>query len=71
MVRDAGRAKPTTGVFGRIDPFCWLLVGSILPAAMLASVSGVFMLGVGMGCLAIAVVIFDAWVNRAEGSKAR
>ncbi|RCW47011.1 hypothetical protein DFQ14_101354 [Halopolyspora algeriensis] len=64
MARDVDRGEPAPGVFGRIDPFCWLPVGTMFLTAVLLVFSGILWLGIGIGSMALVFLLFDVWVNR-------
>jgi hypothetical protein len=66
MVRDADGSKPRRPAFGRVDPFCWLPVGALVLVAVLLAFGGLLPVGIGIGFLAIALVLLDAWINRPE-----
>jgi hypothetical protein len=64
MVRDEGGATPKRPTFGRIDPFCWVAVGSLLLLAGLLAFGGLLPVGIGVAVFAIGLAFFDSWVNR-------
>jgi hypothetical protein len=66
MDRDADGSKPRRPAFGRVDPFCWIPVAALVLVAVLLSFGGLLPVGIGVGFFAIALVVFDAWINRPE-----
>ncbi|GDY32512.1 hypothetical protein [Gandjariella thermophila] len=70
MARDPERYE-TRSALGRVDPFCWVAVASMLLLAVIVTAGGVPMLGIPLGVLALLVLGFDSWVNRDEPSPAR
>ncbi|CAM02543.1 hypothetical protein A8924_3661 [Saccharopolyspora erythraea NRRL 2338] len=60
MARDAARSA----TFGRIDPFCWVLVAPMLLVGGVAILLGVLQIGIGLVGIAALVLVFDSWVNR-------
>jgi hypothetical protein len=63
MARDPERYESRSAL-GRIDPFCWVAVASMLLLAVIVTVGGVPALGIPLGVVALLVAAFDSWVNR-------
>jgi hypothetical protein len=66
MAFEPERDEPRSAL-GRIDPFCWLAVGSMLLLAVVFTVGGVPTVGIPIGVVALIVLGFDSWVNRDDG----
>jgi hypothetical protein len=59
MMRESKPAK-----FGRIDPFCFLAAVPMLLVAVVLSWAGLVPIGIGVGILALCLLVFDSWANR-------
>jgi hypothetical protein len=71
MDRGEGSSPGRPKRFGRIDPFCWIPVVSLLTIAALMVVSGAAPFGVGLVAFALLLLLFDSWVNRPDPRPAR
>lgn len=66
MDRGEGSSPVRTKRFGRIDPFCWIPVVSLVTIAALMVVSGAAPFGAALLVFALLLMLFDSWVNRPD-----
>lgn len=68
-MRDEDMSRPRPAKFGRIDPFCWLLVIPMLVVALgIVFIADTPLVGAGVGFGAACVLVFDSWINRPRDS---
>lgn len=60
-----------TSVLGRVDWACWLAVVGLLFVTVMSVVVQFVIAGVITAILAVLLVVFDSWVNRPGGRRAR
>src|ERR1700759_86568 len=65
-----GRGRRTS-VLGRVDWSCWLAVAGLLFVTVISFLVKFALLGVIAVIIAILLVVFDSWVNRPHGGRAR
>lgn len=63
MVRDDDRMESRSTKFGRVDPFCWLLVVPLLVVAILLAILSP-LVGGGIAFGTLVILVFDSWSNR-------
>lgn len=66
MDRGPQRSPSRPKKFGRIDPFCWIPVVSLVTIAALMIVSGAAPIGAALVGIAALLLLFDSWVNRPD-----
>jgi hypothetical protein len=59
MMRESKPSK-----FGPVDPFCWLAVVPLLLVAVLIGWVGLLPVAIGLGILALGLLVLDSWANR-------
>jgi hypothetical protein len=57
----SGTRRP---MFGPVDPYCVPAAASLAGAAILLAVVGSVLFSLGMGVLALLLIVFDSWANR-------
>lgn len=62
-MRDVDRSRPDAK-FGRVDPFCWILVVPMLLLAIMLIIDIDRVVGVLIAVMAVLIAVFDSWLNR-------
>ncbi|MER6987486.1 hypothetical protein [Saccharopolyspora hirsuta] len=74
MARDADRGGPAgnSGIFSRIDPYCWIpVVPMLLLALVILIAMGIWELSLILLVGALVILGFDYWVNSRKPSAPR